>query len=28
MELNGTVANLTAGEWIIAWRQLDLGSLA
>ena len=28
MELNGTVSNLTAGEWIIAWRQLDLGSLA
>lgn len=28
MELNGTVADLTAGEWIIAWRQLDLGSLA
>lgn len=28
MELNGTVANLTAGEWIIAWRQLDIGSLA
>lgn len=28
MELNGTVANLTAGEWVIAWRQLDLGSLA
>lgn len=27
MELNGTVADLTAGEWIIAWRQLDLGSL-
>jgi|TARA_R110000868_G_scaffold8237_2_gene43017 hypothetical protein len=28
MELNGTVSNLTAGEWVIAWRQLDLGSLA
>ena len=28
MELNGTVSSLTAGEWIIAWRQLDLGSLA
>lgn len=28
MELNGTVANLTAGEWVIAWRQLDLGLLA
>ena len=28
MELNGTVANLTAGEWIIAWRQLDIGSFA
>ena len=28
MELNGTVANLTAGEWIIAWRQHDIGSLA
>ena len=27
MELNGTVSSLTAGEWIIAWRQLDLGSL-
>jgi hypothetical protein len=23
MELNGTHANLTAGEWVIAWRQLD-----
>ena len=28
MELNGTVSNLTAGEWVIAWRQLDIGSLA
>ena len=28
MELNGTVANLTAGEWVIAYRQLDIGSLA
>jgi hypothetical protein len=28
MELNGTVADLTAGEWIIAWRQLDIGALA
>lgn len=24
MELNGTVANLTAGSWIIAWRQLEV----
>lgn len=23
MELNGTVANLTAGEWVIAWRVAD-----
>lgn len=28
MELNGTVANLTAGEWVIAWNQLDPLSLA
>lgn len=28
MEVNGTVADLTAGEWVIAWRQLDIGSLA
>jgi hypothetical protein len=28
MELNGTVSSLTAGEWVIAWRQLDIGSLA
>lgn len=28
MELNGTVGNLTAGEWVIAWRQADIASLA
>jgi hypothetical protein len=25
LELNGTVANLTAGEWVIAWHQCDPG---
>ena len=27
MEVNGTVADLTAGEWVIAWRQLDSNNL-
>lgn len=25
MEFNGTLANLTAGEWVIAWKVLDPG---
>lgn len=25
LEFNGTVANLTAGEWVIAWHQCDPG---
>lgn len=28
MEFNGTVADLTAGEWVLAWRQADIGQLA
>lgn len=24
MEFNGTVANLTAGSWVLAWRQLEV----
>lgn len=27
MEFNGTLASLTAGEWVLAWRQADIGSL-
>lgn len=27
MEFNGTVGSLTAGEWILAWRQADVGAL-
>ena len=27
MEFNGTVGNLTAGAWVVAWRQADIGQL-
>lgn len=28
MEFNGTLASLTAGKWVIAWRMADTGRLA
>lgn len=28
MEFNGTVADLTAGAWVLAWRQASIGKIA
>jgi hypothetical protein len=28
IEVNGSVADLTAGEWILAWRQIRVGEIA
>ena len=28
MEFNGTVSDLTAGAWVLAWRQASVGALA